>query len=96
MKFTIEYSHVPTLRNPTLIIETDNLELLVHISGHNILSFTNHAKQLNSIHDKYAIIERIYQEDKEKNEINILYKNHKHFSTKLSEMLKAAPTEIFV
>jgi len=96
MKYTIEYSHVPTLRNPTLTIETDNLELLVHISGHNILSFTNHAKQLNSIHDKYAIIERIYQEDKEKNEINILYKSNKHFSTKLSDMLKAAPTEIFV
>jgi hypothetical protein len=96
MKYTIEYSHVPTLRNPTLTIETDDLELLVHISGHNILSFTNHAKQLNGINDKYAIIERIYQENKEKNEINILYKSHKHFSSKLSTMLKAAPTEIFV
>jgi hypothetical protein len=79
-----------------VILSLNDLELLVNISGHNILSFTNHAKQLNGIHDKYAIIERIYQENKEKNEINVLYKSHKHFSTKLSTMLKAAPSEIFV
>ena len=96
MKYIIEYSHVPTLRNPTFTIETDTIELFVHVNGHNILSFTNHSKQLNCIHDKNAIIERIYQENKEKNEINILYKSNKHFSTKLSSMLKAAPTEIFV
>jgi hypothetical protein len=96
MKYIIEYSYVPTLRNPTLTIETDNLDLFVHITGHNLLSFTNYAKQLNCIHDKNAIIERIYQENKEKNEINILYKSNKHFSTKLSDMLKTAPREIFV
>ena len=96
MKYIIEYSHVPTLRNPTLTIETDTIELFVHVTGHNSLSFTNYAKQLNCIHDKNAVIERIYQENKEKNELNILYKSFKHFSTKLSDMVKSAPTEIFV
>jgi hypothetical protein len=96
MKYTIEYSFVPTLRNPTLTIETDNLELFVHVSGHNSLSFTNYAKQLNCIHDKNAVIERIYQDNKETNELNVLYKSFKHFSEKLSGILKDAPKEIFI
>jgi len=96
MKYTIEYSFVPTLRNPTLTIETDNLELFVHVSGHNSLSFTNYAKEQNCIYDKNVVIERIYIENKETNELNVLYKSFKHFSEKLSGILKDAPKEIFI
>jgi hypothetical protein len=96
MKYIIEYCNIPTLRNPTKTIETDNLELFVHATGDNRLYFTNYAKQLNHIDDSTAIIERIYQENKEKNELNVLYKRMKHFSTKLSGIIKESPTEIFI
>jgi hypothetical protein len=96
MKYLIEYCNIPTRINPTRTIETDNLELFVHVTGDNRLYFTDYAKRLNDINENSAIIERIYQDNKEKNELNVLYKRGKHFSTKLSDMVKSAPTEIFV
>lgn len=96
MKYFIEYNNVPTARNIARTIEVDNLELFVHATSDNRVFFTNYAKQINCINENTAIIERIYQANNDRNELNVLYKNRKHFSSKLLAMLKAAPTEIFV
>jgi len=96
MKYLIEYNNIPTRINPTRTIETDNLELFVHVTGDNRLYFTDYAKRLNNINENSAIIERVYQENNQANELNVLYKHGKHFSSRLSDMVKAAPKEIFV
>ena len=96
MKYFIEYNNVPTARNIARTIEVDNLELFVHVTGDNHVFFTDYAKEIECINGNTAIIERIYQKNSEMNELNVLYKFRKHFSSKLSVMLKAAPTEIFV
>ena len=96
MKYFIEYNNVPTARNIARTIEIDNLELFVHLTGDNCVYFTDYAKRIECINENTAIIERIYQENNEMNELNVLYKHRKHFSSKLLIMLKAAPKEIFV
>jgi len=96
MKYFIEYNNVPIARNIARTIQTDNLELFVHVTGDNNVYFSDYAKRMNNINANSAIIERIYQENNQVNEVNVLYKRGKHFSSKLSVMLKAAPTEIFV
>lgn len=96
MKYFIEYNNIPTAHNIARTIETDNLELFVHVTGDNRVYFTDYAKRIECINENTAIIERIYQENIEMNELNVLYKSRKHFSSKLSVMLKTAPKEIFV
>lgn len=96
MKYFIEYCNIPTRINPTRTIEIDNLELFVHNYNGNHVYFTDYAKRMNNINDNSAIIERIYQENNQINELNVLYKRGKHFSFKLFDLIKSAPTEIFV
>jgi hypothetical protein len=96
MKYYIEYNNIPTRHNSRQTIETDNLELFVHVIGHNELALTNYAKRILNIGKYGALICKIYQEDLAKNQIEILFKYQQHFGSRLSIMLKAAPIEILV
>ena len=96
MTYFIEYINIPTRHNVKRTIETDNPQLILCIKGENELEFTTYGKRNLNI-DKYgALISRIYQEDLNKNQIEILYKFQGHFGARLSDILKTAPTEILV
>ena len=96
MKYFIEYNNIPTRHNTKLTLETESPQLFVCIKGENELALTNYAKRYLNIGNYGALICRIYQEDLNKNQIEVLFKYQEHFGSKLSIMLKAAPTEIFV
>ena len=96
MTYFIEYNIIPTRHNPTQTIETENPQLFVIATGENDLAFTNLAQRKLNVGNYGAIISRIYQEDLNKNQIEILYKYKKHFGEKLTKILKPAPTEILV
>jgi hypothetical protein len=96
MTYYIEYTNIPTRHNTRQTIETDNPQLFVCIKGDNQLSFTDYAKRYSN-NDKYGVlISRIYQEDLNKNQIEILYKYQGHFGERLKKILKPTPTEVFV
>jgi hypothetical protein len=96
MTYYIEYTNIPTRHNTRQTIETDNPQLFVCIKGDNQLSFTDYAKRYSN-NDKYGVlISRIYQEDLNKNQIEILYKYQGHFGERLKKILKPIPTEVFV
>jgi hypothetical protein len=95
MTYFIEYHRIPTAHNPTQTIETENPQLFLIATGENDLAFTNLAKRKLNI-GYGAIISRIYKEDLNKNEIEILYKYKKHFGEKLTLILRPAPTEVLV
>ena len=96
MSYFIEYTNIPTRHNAKQTIETDNPQLILCIKGENELEFTTYGKRNLNI-DKYgALISRIYQEDLNKNQIEILYKYQRHFGSRLNSILKNIPKEIFV
>ena len=96
MKYFIEYINIPTRHNTKQTIETDNPQLLLCVKSDNELVFTTYGKRHLNI-DKYgALISRIYQEDLNANQIEILYKFQEHFGERLQKILKPTPTEVFV
>jgi len=96
MTYYIEYNNIPTAHNPTQTIETENPQAFVIATGDNDLAFTNLAKRKLNFGNYGAIIVRIYREDINKNEIEILYKYKKHFGERLKLILRPAATEILV
>jgi hypothetical protein len=96
MTFFIEYNIIPTRHNPTQTIETDNPQLFVNATGENKLVFTDYAKRNTNVGNYGAIISRIYQEDLNRNQIELLYIEEKHFGDRLKKLLKPAPKEILV
>lgn len=95
MKYCIEYTKIPTRHNNTQVIETTDLSLLVCIQNDGLdkLTFTNYAKRYYGFD---MVIEKIYKEDKENNQIHVLYKYCEHFGETLKDILKPAPKEILV
>ena len=96
MTYYIEYTNIPTRHNTRQTIETDNPQLFVCSNGDNELSFTDYAKRNLNICKYGALISRIYREDLNKNQIEILYKYQGHFGETLKKILKPIPTEVFV
>ena len=96
MTYYIEYNLIPTRHNPTQIIETENPQLFVCVTEENKLTFTDLAKRHTNVGNYGAVIYRIYQEDLNKNQIEILYLEKKHFGERLKKILKPTPTEVFV
>ena len=96
MTYFIEYNRIPTRHNPKQTIETDNPQLFVHATGEKELGFTTLAKRNLNIDNYGAIISRIYQEDLNKNQIEILFKDRVHFGERLTKILKPTPKEILV
>jgi hypothetical protein len=95
MNYFIEYTAIPTRHNPTQTIETDNPQLFVCSKEENKLTFTDYAKRSN-IGTYGAVIHRIYQEDLNRNQVEVLYKEDKHFGERLKKILKPTPKEILV
>jgi hypothetical protein len=95
MTFFIEYNNIPTRHNPTQTIETENPQLFVCVKEKNKLTFTDYAKRSN-IGTYGAVISRVYQENLNKNQVEILYKEDEHFGERLKKILKPTPTEVFV
>ena len=88
MKYFIEYNNIPTARNIARTIETDNLELFVHITGENRVYFTDYAKRIECINENTAIIERIYQENIVYYQQNIkIFINHLNFKNYMNLFL---------
>jgi hypothetical protein len=96
MKYYIEYNNIPICHNAKQTIETESPQLFVNIIGENELALTNYAERYLNIGNYGAIICRIYQEDLNKNQIEVLFKYKEHFGARLSKALKTAPKEIFV
>ena len=96
MTFFIEYNIIPTRHNPTQTIETDNPHFFVCTKDENKLVFTDYAKRNTNVGNYGAVIYRIYQEDLNKNQIEILYIEDKHFGERLKKWLKPTPKEILV
>ena len=96
MTYYIEYTNIPTRHNTRQTIETDNPQLFVAAIRDNELSFTDYAKRNLNIYKYGALISRIYKEDLNKNQIEILYKYQGHFGERLKNILKPIPTEVFV
>ena len=96
MTYYIEYNNIPTAHNSTQTIETEDPRAFVHATGGNDLAFTNFAKRKLNVGNYGAVISRIYQEDINKNEVEILYKYKKHFGKRLKLILRFAATEILV
>ena len=96
MTFFIEYNIIPTRHNPTQTIETENPQLFVCVKEENKLTFTDYAKRHTNVGGYGAVISRIYQEDLNRNQIEILYKAGEHFGERLKKILKPTPTEVFV
>ena len=94
--YYIEYTKIPTRYNNTQVIETVDLSKLVCIKDHGFdkLTFTNYANR--SFGAFGVVIEKIYKEDEENNQIHILYQDRKHFGESLRNILRAAPTEILI
>ena len=98
--YFIEYTKIPTRYNRTQVIETVDLSKLVCIRNNlskydsDKLTFTNHAER--SLDAFGVIIQRIYKEDQENNQIHVLYQYSKHFGESLKDILSAAPTEILI
>lgn len=96
MTYFIEYNRIPTRHNPKQTIETDNPQLFVHATGEKELGFTTLAKRNLNIGNYGAVISRIYKEDLNKNQIEILFKYQAHFGERLKLILRPTPTEILV
>lgn len=102
MKYYIEYTQIPTRHNNTQVIETTDLSLYIclkdNLDKHNLdkLTFTNHAKRSFSFGKYGVLIGKVYKEDKDNNQIHVLYKYCEHFGETLKDILKTAPKEIFV
>jgi hypothetical protein len=96
MTYYIEYTNIPTRHNTRQTIETNNPQLFVAAFRDNELSFTDYAKRNLNICKYGALISRIYKEDLNKNQIEILYKYQGHFGERLKLILKPIPTEVFV
>jgi len=96
MTYYIEYTNIPTRHNTRQTIETDNPQLFVVAIRDDELSFTDYAKRNLNINKYGALISRIYKEDLNKNQIEILYKYQGHFGERLKLILKPIPTEVFV
>jgi len=96
MTYYIEYTNIPTRHNTRQTIETDNPQLFVAAIRDNELSFTDYAKRNLNINKYGALISRIYKEDLNKNQIEILYKYQGHFGERLKLILKPMPKEVFV
>jgi len=96
MTYFIEYHRIPTRHNAKQTIETENPQLFVCATGENQLELTNLAKRKLNFGNYGAIIVRIYREDINKNEVEILYKYKKHFGERLKLILRPAATEISV
>ena len=96
MTYYIEYTNIPTRHNTDQTITTDNPQLFVAAIRDNELSFTDYAKRNLNIGNLGAIITRIYRDDLNKNQIEILYKYKEYFGERLTKILKPIPTEVFV
>ena len=96
MTYYIEYTNIPTRHNTRQTIETDNPQLFVAAIRDNELSFTDYAKRNLNIGNLGAIITRIYRDDLNKNQIEILYKYKEYFGERLTKILRPIPTEVFV
>ena len=96
MTYFIEYNIIPTRHNPTQTIETENPQLFVCVKEENKLTFTDYANRNTNVGSYGAVISRIYQEDLNRNQIEVLYKEGKHFGDRLKKLLKPAPKEILV
>ncbi len=96
MSYFIEYKNIPYRFNSLQTLETNDISLFVFLKSENRLGFTDYAKRNLNISNYGADILRIYQENIEANEIQVLFEYHKHFGEKLSNILRAAPREILV
>lgn len=96
MSYFIEYTNIPTCNNIKRTIETDNPQLFLCIRNDNELDFSIYGKRNLNIHKYGALISRVYQEDLNANQIEILYKDQEHFGERLKSFLKPPPTELFV
>ena len=96
MTYYIEYTNIPTRHNTRQTIETNNPQLFVAAFRDNELLFTDYAKRNINIGNLGAIITRIYREDLNKNQIEILYKYKEYFGERLTKILRPIPTEVFV
>jgi hypothetical protein len=96
MTYYIEYTNIPTRHNADQTIATDNPHFFVAAIRDNELSFTDYAKRNINIGNLGAIITRIYREDLNKNQIEILYKYKEYFGERLTKILRPIPTEVFV
>jgi hypothetical protein len=96
MTYFIEYHRIPTRHNAKQTIETENPQLFVCATGENQLELTNLAKRNLNIGNYGALVCRIYKENLNKNQIEILYKYQVHFSERLNLILRPAPTEVLV
>jgi hypothetical protein len=96
MKYYIEYNNIPTRHNTKQTIETDSPQLFVNMIGENELALTNYAKRYLNIGNYGALICRIYQEDLNKNQLEILFKYQEHFGSRLRKILNNSPKEILV
>jgi hypothetical protein len=96
MTYYIEYTNIPTRHNTDQTIATDNPHFFVAAIRDNELSFTDYAKRNVNIGNLGAIITRIYREDLNKNQIEILYKYKEYFGERLTKILRPIPTEVFV